>query len=317
MRSWGVVVSNLTEGDARELVRDSIDGVRVVSLRGGGPADQAKPGLRPNDIITTVDGKPIKNVAALDNATQSALAGQPRKKLLVGFDRDSEHQLTVVEVGTLAADDPPREAKKAWLPVDVQVLTPPLAEGLGLKGRTGVRVTRLLGDTPLKIGDVVLAIDGDPVRASAATDDDIFASTIRRYKTGATVTMTVWRDGRETPLPVVLGQSPTQAREMKRYDDTFFEFRARDVAEADRQDPVLAHVTSGVLVESVAARGWASLGHLNGGDLILAIDGKAVSNVDDFRARMTDIETRKPSSIVFQIQRGIRTFFVELQPAWK
>ena len=30
MRSWGVVVSNLTEGDARELMRDSIDGVRVV-----------------------------------------------------------------------------------------------------------------------------------------------------------------------------------------------------------------------------------------------------------------------------------------------
>src|SRR5262249_39670212 len=134
---------------------------------------------------------------------------------------------------------------------------------------------------------------------------------------GATVTMTVWRDGKEQLLPVVLAQSPTQAREMKRYDDTFFEFRARDLAEVDREDPVLAHVTSGVLVESVAARGWASLGRLNGGDLILAIDGKPVTNVDDLRTRMADIETRKPSSVTFEIQRGIRTLFVELQPAWK
>jgi serine protease Do len=245
------------------------------------------------------------------------LASSPRKKVLVGFDRDSDHELTVVEVGVVEADDPPREAKKAWVPVDVQVLTPPLAEGLGLKGQTGVRVTRLLGDTPLKVGDVILAIDGDPVRASAATDDDIFASTIRRYRTGASIALTVSRDGQQTTVPVTLDESPTQPREMKRYDDPVLEFRARDLADLDREDPVLAHAGSAVIVESVAARGWASLGHLNGGDLILAIDGQPVANVDELRVRLTAVETRKPASIVFEIQRGIRTLFVQLEPSWK
>ena len=317
VRAWGMVVSNLTDADARALVRSSTDGVRVVSLRSSGPADQAKPSLRPNDIILHVDGRPVKDVAALEAATETALASSPRKKVLVGFDRDSDHDLTVVEVGVLGADDPPREAKKAWVPIDVQVLTPPLAEGLGLKGRTGVRVTRLLGDTPLQVGDVILAIDGDPVRASAATDDDIFASTIRRYRAGASIALTVSRDGHEMPVPITLVDSPTQPREMKRYDDPVLEFRARDLADLDREDPLLAHAGSAVIVESVAARGWASLGHLNGGDLILAIDGQSVATVDELRARLTEVETRKPASIVFEIQRGIRTLFVELEPAWK
>jgi len=317
VRAWGMVVSNLTDVDARALVRSSTDGVRVVSLRSNGPADQAKPSLRPNDIILQVDGHPVKDVGALEAATETALASAPRKKLLVGFDRDSDHDLTVVEIGVVEADDPPREAKKAWVPVDVQVLTPPLAEGLGLKGRTGVRVTRLLGDSPLRVGDVILAIEGDPVRASAATDDDIFASTIRRYRSGASVALTISRDGHETTVPITLGESPTQPREMKRYEDSVLEFRARDLADLDRQDPLLAHAGSAVIVESVAARGWASLGHLNGGDLILAIDGQAVANVDELRGRLTEIETRKPASIVFEIQRGIRTLFVQLEPAWR
>ncbi len=118
------------------------------------------------------------------------------------------------------------------------------------------------------------------------------------------------------PLPVTLGQTPTQPREMKWYADPVFEFRARDVAEADREDPRVANA-KGVLVESVAVRGWASLGRLNGGDLILSIDGQPVADVETLKTRMTDIETRKPASIVFEIRRGIRTMFIEIQPAWK
>jgi len=317
-RDWGLAVANLTALEARELARDSTDGVRVISLRPNGQADQAKPALHPADIILDVDGKPVRNVAEFEAATKAALAAAKRPKLLVGFDRDRDRQLTVVEIGDVASADPPRDARKAWVPVDVQVLTPPLAEKLGLKGKTGVRVTRLLNSgTPLKVGDIVLAIEGDPVRATAQSDEDIFATTIRRYKSGQSVTLTISRDGKEMPLPVTLIDTPTKASEMRNYDDKVFEFRARDVADVDRLDPEFKDVGSAVLVESVAARGWASLGHLNGGDLILSIDGKPVDGIDNFIATMTAIETKKPVSIVFEVQRGIRTLFIEIQPAWK
>src|SRR5205814_1994392 len=104
---------------------------------------------------------------------------------------------------------------------------------------------------------------------------------------------TVYRDGKEMPLPLVLIDSPTKASEMKFYDDKIFEFRARDIAEVDRLDPQFKDVAGAVLVESVAARGWASLGRLNGGDLILTIDGRPVKGIDDFIATMTAIETKQ------------------------
>lgn len=317
LKGWGMVASNLTDLEARDLGRDTTDGVRVVSVKRNGPADQARPALRPDDVIVELQSHSVRDLADLERQTQAALGAKARAKVLVGFDRGRERYLTVVDAGEVVADAPPREARKAWVPVEVQVLTRTLAEQLGLKGRTGVRVTRVLDTrTPLRVGDVILAVDGDPVRASSVNDTDLFGAQIRRYRIGDSVTLTVSRDGAETPVAVTLGQTPTQPREMPQYGDPVFEFRARDLAEADREDPRLAGV-SGVLVEAVAARGWAALGHLNGGDVILKIDGRAVVSVADLEARMKDIETRRPASIVFEVWRGIRTTFVEIQPAWK
>jgi hypothetical protein len=42
-----------------------------------------------------------------------------------------------------------------------------------------------------------------------------------------------------------------------------------------------------------------------------------VKDIADFETRMTDIHARKPAAVVFEVRRGIRTMFIELQPAWK
>jgi serine protease Do len=318
VRAWGIAAANLTAFEARDLVRDSTEGARVISLRPNGPADQAKPPLRRGDIVIEVEGHPIRSVADLDAQTNTLMQQSPRPKALVAFERTGERYLTVVELGSSPPEDPPRDARKAWVPVTVQVLTPPLADRLGLKGRTGVRITRVLDEkSPLQVGDVILAIDGESVRATASNDDDLFGAAIRRFRIGASVRLTLMRDGKEQTLTVALGQTPSQPREMKSYEDPVFEFRARDVAEADQQDPRLKDSLGSVLVESVAVRGWAALGHLLGGDLILAIDGRSVRNVEDLKARMEEAQARQPESIVFEVKRGIRTMFIEIQPAWK
>jgi S1-C subfamily serine protease len=318
VRAWGIAAADVTAYEARELVRESTEGARVSSLRPSGPADQAKPALRRGDIIIELEGKPVRSVADLQTQTTSLLEANPRAKALVGFERDGEKYLTVVELGTAPSDAPPRDARKSWVPVDVQVLTPPLAERLGLRGRTGVRVTRVIDSkTPLQVGDVILAINRDPVRATALTDDDIFGAAIRAIPLGSTANLTVFREGREQVIAVTLSQTPSQPREMKSYEDPVFEFRARDVAEVDQQDPRLRSALGSVLVDSVAVRGWAALGNLNGGDLILSIDGRRVQNIDDLKLRMEEIGRRQPESVVFEIKRGIRTMFIEIEPAWK
>jgi S1-C subfamily serine protease len=63
--------------------------------------------------------------------------------------------------------------------------------------------------------------------------------------------------------------------------------------------------------------GWAALAHVAVGDLLLAIDGQPVSDVEGVQAKMTSIAADRPRAVVFRVKRGIRTFFVELQGSWK
>jgi len=315
LRAWGVVATDLTAFEARGLGRPGTAGVRVVSVRNGGPVEQARPPIGRDDVIVEVEGKPIATVADLETVGNASIG----KKLLVTFERGRERRITIVEPsGTHVPDAPPAEARKAWVPISVQVLTPPLAERLGLAGRTGVRVTQVFEPTlALQVGDVILAVDGQSVRATAATDEEVFAAAIRRSAIGATVSLTVNRGGKELAVPVTLAAAPPLSREMKRYEDEDFGFRARDLADADRRDPRLDPDTTGVLVDSVANGSWASLGRLSAGDVILAIDGRDVANVDDLATRLKEIRTSRPSTVVVFVRRGVKSLFLDLQPAWQ
>jgi serine protease Do len=236
----------------------------------------------------------------------------------VAFDRDGEHRLTVVALGGRASNNLAAEANKAWLAVEVQALTPQLADRLSLHGRSGARVTRVIDPaTTLHVGDVILAIDGDPVQASSPGDDDVLAAMVRQHAIGSKVVLTVSRAGAAVSVPVTLATAPPLPREMKAYTDASFEFRARDLAEADRDDPKLAGTTTGVVVDSVTEGGWAAVGHLLKGDVILAVDGRGIATVDELSARVADIVARRPARVVFEVRRGIRTLFVAVQPTWK
>jgi serine protease Do len=207
------------------------------------------------------------------------------------------------------------------VPISVQVLTRELAERLKLPGRTGVRITRVIGGSAekagLKVGDVITALDGSAVEASQPSDADLFATLIRQYRIGSTATLTVMRDGKQVTVPVTLDASPRLPREMKKYEDPNFEFRVRDIAAADRLSSRLSVDQGGVLVDAVREGGWAALGHLADGDVLLTIDGEAVADVEAVQRRMARIAETKPRSVAFKVRRGIRTFFVELETGWR
>ena len=318
----GVTASNLTGWAAKELKRTSRDGVRVRGVRPGGPADEAKPALRDDDVILSVDDRPTVSFEALEGMVDTLTRGKDtRIPVLVAFDRAGERLLTVVELGRPGLEDPGLEARKAWVPISVQVLTRELADRLNLPGRTGVRVTRIFGGAAeasgLKIGDVITALDGNPLEASQPSDTDLFATLIRQYKIGSTALLTIVRNGKPMDVAVKLDTSPRLPREMKKYEDPSFEFRVRDIAAADRVSSRLPADQSGVLVDAVREGGWAALGHLADGDMLLTIDGEVVANVEAVQRTMARVAEAKPRSVVFKVRRGIRTFFVELETSWR
>jgi serine protease Do len=318
----GITGSNLTSWSAKELRRNGRDGVRVRGVRPGGPADEAKPALRDDDVIVAIDDRPTPGIEALESAVNALTKDkEERVPALVAFERTGERLLTVVDLGRAGLEDPGLEARKAWVPISVQVLTRELADRLELSGRMGVRITRVFGGSAqsagLRVGDVITALDGSPIEASQPTDAELFATLIRQYKIGSSAVLTLVRDGKETTVPVTLDASPRLPREMKKYEDPNFEFRVRDIAAADRVSARLPADQTGVLVDAVREGGWAALGHLADGDVLLAIDDDLVPNVEAVQKKMASVAEARPRTVMLRVRRGIRTFIVELETGWR
>jgi serine protease Do len=319
---WGFTARDLTPLVAKELKRKSTAGVFVWGVRSGGPSDQAKPKMQPGDVIVEVGGKPINTVADLVAATkQITAAGADPVPTLVAYDRKAEHYLTVVKVGKDRVPDPDPELRKAWLGAATQVVTRDMAESLQLGDRTGVRVTEVYPgqdaeEAGLKVGDIIVALDGEPIPATRAEHVDVLPAMIRQYKIGTKAEFTLLRDGKEMKLPVALEVSPQSAHELRRYRDDSFDFVVRDIAFEDRVRNQWETTQTGAYVDGVSEGGWAALAHLAVGDLILDVDGKPTPDAAAVDAAMKQVTSAKPKEVVLHVQRGTHDLFIELEPKW-
>jgi serine protease Do len=321
---WGITARDLSIWTALEMKRPNTDGVLVTSVRAGGPAGQAKPSLQEGDIILKMGEEKIANMDELNTVTQRLTKGKSEPvPVLVSYARKGAMLLTVVAVGIDELDDPGREVIKAWLPIDTQVLTAELAKELGQEDKTGVRVTQVydVGNTSgtlgLKVGDLIVAVGGEPIQAREEHDEEVFPKLIRDYKIGSEVTLSVIRDGKPLELKGKLVAAPLKPREMTRYQDFDFEFTARDTAYLDRVGKQLKDETRGVQIDSVDDGGWAALGRLQAGDTLLTINGEPTPDVKTLRACMLKIKNEKTAHVIFKIQRGVHTLFIELEPLWE
>jgi S1-C subfamily serine protease len=273
-------------------------------------------------VILEVDNKPIQNLAALIELTDSMLGGDPDKKVpvLVKFERSGEQLLSVVEVGIDQLSDPDREVVRGWLPVETQVITRELADKLGLGRTQGVRVTRLYNqrpdDFPLQVGDFITHLEGEVLPASRREDADVFRTALRQYRPGREVPFGIIRDGERKTISVRIMPSPTQVREMKRLRDVDFEFIVREAAWQDMEKPTLAGEAFTVIVDDVVSGGWAGLGGLQVGDVLLRIDGVTVEKIEDVRRLLDQAREQRNRSVVLQVRRDIRNEFIELEPKW-
>lgn len=319
---WGFCASNLTTMQSNELRREGTVGVLITSLRPGGPSDNAKPGLRENDVIVEAAGQSIRSLDDLHAVTRNTAAGGDEPvPVLVAVERGQERIRTVVEVGLSDTPDPGLEVRKAWLPVGTQVLTRELARALGLEETTGVCITQVYPNTTvsragLLVGDIITALDGQSIPATRPEHIEIFPAMVRQYAIGTAAELTVIRDGKTQTIPVELAASPTLPREMKRYQNTTFEFIGRNLTFYDRSAHDWAEDQSGVMIESVTEGGWAALGHLQSGDLVTAIDGTPVPDITALEAAMTRIGTARPRLVVVLIKRDGHQLFLEWRANW-
>lgn len=324
LRTWGAVARDITPSLARAERLPDQRGVWLENIRPAGPCGQAEPTLRREDVLVAVDGHAVGNVAELRALTEQLLTGAPKgvRTVLATVRREGAVLSSVVELRLADERNPPRQALKAWLGASSQPLTPKLSARLGIKAEGGARLTRIYPGTQaekagLRIGDVVLAIDNQPVPARRPEDLDVLARQIRQYRSGTTAVFSIWRDGQKQEVNVVLEEQPVPPPEMPWWQDVQLEFSARDIAFDDRVRLQLPTDATGALVESAVPAGWAALAGLRADDLIEMAGGARVHKLEDLKHSREQAVAGGKDWWVLLVRRRGQTLFVEitLKPA--
>jgi S1-C subfamily serine protease len=214
-------------------------------------------------------------------------------------------------------------ALKAWLGVESQPLNPKLNKRLGINSEEGgARITRVYAGTEaekaaLKVGDVLLSLDGSPIAERRAEDAEVLARQVRQYKIGSSGTFQMWRDGKSMELAVTFEVQPKPPAELPLWEDEKLEFEVRNLAFDDRTRLQLAASASGVLVSTTTPAGWAELAGLHGDDLVVAAEGQPIANVEELHRSRDEAVKAGKRWWVLQVERRGKTLFVEinLKPA--
>ncbi len=183
--------------------------------------------------------------------------------------------ITAAQAGASALDRP-------WLGIDLQPLTAELAEAMGFDRPVGVLVGQVHPASPfvaagIGTGDVLLAIDGDAVNTPAE-----LAFRAATLGTGRNVQVRYLRDNVERATTVALAGAPNRPERDRTTLEAPRGLRGATVLNLNPaviEERSLPVSSGGILVEAVG--GPARRSGLKPGDVILAVDGRAVGNVDE------------------------------------
>jgi len=102
---------------------------------------------------------------------------------------------------------------RGWIGVEVQEISPEIAESFGLKSTQGAIIAGVMRGSPadkagIKPGDVLLAVEGKPVK-----DAQVMLDLIASLVPGQTAKFTVRREGKDLDLAGTIGKRPSASRD--------------------------------------------------------------------------------------------------------
>ncbi|HVY80199.1 MAG TPA: DegQ family serine endoprotease [Steroidobacteraceae bacterium] len=192
------------------------------------------------------------------------------------------------------------------LGVAVQSVDQSLAESFKLAAPAGALVSKVEPDSAadkagLKAGDVIVAYNGQPVK-----DAGQLSMRVNTTAPGETATLQVWRDGKEKTLTARIASADADesgATTASATDQPQLGLSLRPLTPDERQE---AGVSGGLVVEGVQGR--AAQAGIQPGDVVLGVDGKPVTSIDQLR----EAARSHKKSLALLIQRGDNRIFVPL-----
>ena len=192
------------------------------------------------------------------------------------------------------------EVHRGMLGVIMQNLTPQLAQAFGLDLHQGVVISQVIDDSAaskagLKAGDVVLDINGVPVKSASA-----MRNMVGLMRVGAKMDITVMRDGDKKKLVAYIEDEVEQSIVGEKLNLKLSGATIESHEEGNKTFLVVTNVSRG-------SPAWNS--RLRKGDQILSINRAPVKTLADVRKMV------KPGDkqILLNVQRGQTALFILIQ----
>jgi len=200
------------------------------------------------------------------------------------------------------------KVSRGRLGVTIQGMNQDLAESFGLKKAQGALVSAVEPKSPadkagIKVGDVILSVDGVTIESSIE-----LPRVIGESRPGTRIKLKIWRQGETRELSASLGEIP--AEKIAKTDDARkaksgkLGLAVRPLTPDERRQ---IEAEGGLLVEQV--EGPAARAGVQTGDVILALNNQPVKSVDQLR-RLVD---RSRGSVALLIQREGNKIYVPVR----
>jgi serine protease Do len=196
---------------------------------------------------------------------------------------------------------------RAWLGVMIQKVTPDLAQSLGLEHAHGALVAEVTPDSPasasgIEPGDVITSYDGKTVG-----EQSMLPMLVASTPVGKTVPVEVVRDGKVKTLEVTVTR---QAGDAEAENDTAthkakWGLALRNLRPEERAQ---SEGGEGVVVEGVAPDSPAAEAGIAAGDVILQVNRKPVTSVEQTKKEIAAIPTGKPLLLLVRPADGNERF---------
>ena len=197
------------------------------------------------------------------------------------------------------------EVKRGRLGFTAQDLTPELAEAFDINRNKGVVVARVeegsaADKAGLRAGDVIIAVNGDPVDDSA----DV-RNMIGLIRVGTDINIEIVRNGKEKQLHAKIAEKKAKIIAGKKLSDKL-DGAQLSLTELDQRNGNAKKV---IVVTKLEPRSAAAAAGLRNGDIILSVNKRPVTTFKDMEQAIAS-ETR---GLLLNIQRGNRGLFLLIQ----
>ena len=217
--------------------------------------------------------------------------------------------------------------RRGWIGVQIQSVSPEMAESIGLDKARGAMIAEVAAGGPaqkagLGMGDIILTFDGKPVDKMRALPRIVAETPIDKN-----VDAVVWRKGKQAIVKVKVAELKEEAPEVavataaedrSALDKTELAdlgLTVTPVTERVRKRYKLEEGVTGLLVLDVDDDGDASEKGIRRGDVIDEIQQVTVASVDEANVALEKAKQDKRKSVLLRVLSGKRVGFVGIKLA--